>query len=77
MPKQNILSLKCNIVLSCGKLLTESEWTSSPPVFTYENNTALVDAYAAQSDPNYKAKVKAEQNIAPARQLAKANQEIL
>jgi len=63
MPKQNEINLKCNIVLSCGKTISEQEWLSLPQVFAYEKNTATVDRYAIESDPNYYAKLRAERRF--------------
>jgi|GEM_PF-6642696 len=58
MPKQNQIILKCFIVLGCGKKTTETMWQTSPPVFAYENNKTILDAYAMQIDQNYKTGLK-------------------
>jgi|GEM_PF-3155765 len=63
MPKPNIINLKCTVVLSCGKVFTEDEWISSPRVFSYDKNQAIIDTYAIESDSNYYIKLRAERRF--------------
>ena len=56
-------NLVATVVTADGQVIPEEKWFSEPQVFPYAKNKELIDEYARQSDPNFRAKERAKRRF--------------